>query len=127
MLLIALLIAATPAPAPAPVNKAAAPVPVLGPPPGPTAADAKVFVARVNEELLKLWTRQSTAEWIKSTYITDDTERNAAAIDEDVMEYLSGAVKEAAKYRNVKNLEPDVERSLTLLRFTQALPAPSDP
>src|SRR5437660_9455382 len=112
MLLIALLIAASPAPAKAAAPAAAAPV-------GPTAADAKAFVARVNDELLKLWTRQSTAEWIKSTYITDDTERNAAAVDEDVMQYLNGAVKEAARYRGVKGLEPDVARSLTLLRFAQ--------
>src|SRR5688572_8869977 len=95
-------------------------------PAGPTAEDAKAFVARANAELLKLWTRQSTAEWIKSTYITDDTERNAAAVDEEVMEFLGAAVKESAKYRNIKNLDPDVQRSLTLLRFTQALPAPSD-
>src|SRR5688572_5079671 len=95
--------------------------------PTATAAEAKQFVERVNSELLKLWVRQSTAEWIKSTYITDDTERNAAAIDEEVMEYLGGAVKEAARFKGVKNLEPDVARMLTLLRFTQALPAPSDP
>jgi len=113
-MLLALLLAAAPAAAPAA-------------PAGPTAADAKAFVAKVNDELKKLWTRQSTAEWIKSTYITDDTERNAAAIDEEVMEYLSRTVKESAKYRGLKGLEPDVERSLTLLKFAQALPAPSDP
>ncbi len=111
-MLIALLLAAAPPPAA---------------PAAPTAADAKAFVAKVNDDLMKLWKRQSTAEWIKSTYITDDTERNAAAIDEEVMEYLNRTVKESAKYRGLKGLEPDVERSLTLLRFAQALPAPADP
>ena len=96
---------------------APAPAPAAPQPQGPTAEDAKAFVAKVNAELLKLWTRQSTAEWIKSTYITDDTERNAAAVDEEVMEYLGQAVKEAARFQKVKNLDPDVQRSLTLLRF----------
>ena len=40
--------------------------------------DAKAFVAKVNADLKRLWIRASTAEWIKSTHITDDTERNAA-------------------------------------------------
>ncbi|MBL8949630.1 MAG: M2 family metallopeptidase [Myxococcaceae bacterium] len=111
-MLLALLLAAAPAPAAAAM--------------APTAADAKAFVAKVNEDLKKLWVRQATAEWIKSTYITDDTERNAAAIDEEVMAFLGKTVKEAAKFRAVKGLEPDVERSINLLRFAQALPAPSD-
>src|SRR5256886_11691544 len=45
-------------------------------------ADAKQFVAKVNEDLKHLSVESATAEWIKSTYITDDTERNAAAANE---------------------------------------------
>ena len=92
---------------------------------GPSADDAKAFVAKVNADLLKLYSRQATADWIKSTYITDDTERNSAAMSEDVMAYLSGAIKESLKYKNVK-VDPETERMLYLLRVSQSLPAPSD-
>ncbi len=94
-------------------------------PANPKPEDAKAFVAQVNADLKKLWTRSSTAEWIKSTYITDDTERNAAAANEDVMEYLSGAIKESLKLKDVK-ADADTTRALYLLKVSQALPAPGD-
>jgi peptidyl-dipeptidase A len=94
-------------------------------PANPKPEDAKAFVTQVNDDLKKLWIRSSTAEWIKGTYITDDTERNAASANEDVMEYLSAAIKEALKLKGVK-VDPETERMLYLLRVSQALPAPSD-
>ena len=100
-------------------------VPVPPSPAGPTADEARAFVTKTNEELRKLWTRQSTAEWIKTTYITDDTERNAASCDEDVLEYMSRAVKEAARFKGLK-VDPDTDRMLHLLRVGQVLPAPND-
>ncbi len=90
-----------------------------------TAEDAKTFVKKLDGDLRKLWVRQSTAEWIKSTYITDDTERNAAAFNEDVMAYLNTANKEAARFKGLK-LDPETERMLYLLRISSALPAPSN-
>jgi peptidyl-dipeptidase A len=41
----------------------------------PTPEEAKAFAARVNKDLKELWSRQQTAEWIKNTYIPDDTAR----------------------------------------------------
>jgi peptidyl-dipeptidase A len=92
----------------------------------PGAADAKAFVDRVNADLRRLLVRQQTAEWIKSTYITDDTERNAAALNEDLMAYLSSAIREAVRFEGVA-ADPDTARMLYLLRVSSALPAPSDP
>jgi peptidyl-dipeptidase A len=52
--------------------------------PGPFAApaaspeEARAFVEGANEALKRLLVRRETAEWIKSTHITDDTERNGA-------------------------------------------------
>ena len=94
--------------------------------PAPAADDPKVFVKRVNEELKDLIVRASTAEWIKSTYITDDSERNAAWANEAVMAYLTDAIKKAAQFKDVKT-DPETERMLYLLRVSSALPAPSDP
>ncbi|QRK06275.1 M2 family metallopeptidase [Archangium violaceum] len=92
----------------------------------PTAEDARQFATRVNEELKRLWVRQSTAEWIKATYITDDTERNAATVNEEVMGYINQAIKEAARFKDVQGLDADTARTLHLLRVSSSLVAPSD-
>lgn len=89
------------------------------------AAEAKAFVASVNDDLKRLWIRSSTAEWIKATYITDDTERNAAAMNEDVMAFTSQAIKKSLAFQGLK-LDPETERMLLLLKVSQSLPAPSD-
>ncbi|ACL65281.1 Peptidyl-dipeptidase A [Anaeromyxobacter dehalogenans 2CP-1] len=115
--LAAVLLAATPSAPAAPPQPAAAAK--------PTAADAKAFVGEANAELKKLWIRWSTAEWIKSTYITDDTERNAAALNEDQMAYLTDAIRGAVRFQGV-GADPDTERMLMLLRIASPLPAPSD-
>jgi peptidyl-dipeptidase A len=95
-------------------------------PRAPTGAEAKAFAARVNGDLQRLTARQQTAEWIKSTYITDDTERNAAAMNEDLMAYLSEAVHASVPYA-ASGPDADTARMLLLLRVGQTLPAPADP
>jgi len=96
-------------------------------PPKPTPADAKAFVARVNADLKRLWTRQQTADWIRQTYITEDTEKGSAWASEEVMAYLSAAVKESLRFQGVAT-DPETRRALHLLRFAaMPLPAPSDP
>ncbi|HET7755588.1 MAG TPA: M2 family metallopeptidase [Anaeromyxobacteraceae bacterium] len=92
----------------------------------PTAAEAKAFVARVNDELKRLWTRSATADWIKSTYITDDTEKASAWANEEVMAFLSRAIAESVRYKDVA-ADPETKRALYLLRTASTLPAPSDP
>ncbi len=90
-----------------------------------TPDEAKAFVKKLNEDLKRLWVKSSTAEWIKSTYITDDTERNAATANEEVMAYTTQAVKDAMRFTSLK-LDPDTERMLYLLRVSSTLPAPED-
>ena len=92
----------------------------------PTAEEARQFTTRVNEELKRLWTRQATAEWIKATHITDDTERNAALVNEEVLGYVNQAIKEAARFKDVQGLDADTARMLHLLKVSQPLAAPAD-
>jgi peptidyl-dipeptidase A len=94
--------------------------------PAPSAAEAKAFADSVNAELKRLSVRATTAEWIRNTYITDDTERNAAAMSEDLMAYLSKVVPEAARFDGA-NADPDVKRMLQRLKVEATLPAPRDP
>lgn len=90
----------------------------------PSAEEARAFIHRLDMDLKRLLTRQATAEWIKATYITDDTERNAATVNEEVMAYLNQAIKEATRYQGLE-LEPESMRLLKLLKVSQTLPAPS--
>jgi len=123
-LLLAACITGSPAagkPAP-PSATAAAPAA----PARPTPEEAKAFVAGVNEELRRLYVRVSTAEWIKATYITDDTERNAASMNEDLMAYLSRIIPEAARFDGVA-ADPETARMLHVLKVGSTLPAPKDP
>ena len=102
------------------------PEPVAAPAPAKaTAAEAKAFVDKLNVDLRRLWVKSSTAEWIKNTYITDDTERNAAVANEEVMAYTSAAIKEAVKFDGLA-LDPDTRRMLYLLKVSASLPAPND-
>jgi peptidyl-dipeptidase A len=89
-----------------------------------SAPDAKQFVSKVNEDLKRLYVESSTADWIKNTYITDDTERNAASANERLLAYSSDAAKTATKFKDQK-LDPDTSRMLYLLRI--ASPVIEDP
>ncbi|HVE83744.1 MAG TPA: M2 family metallopeptidase [Myxococcales bacterium] len=111
-LLAGLALAADPAPTPS------------GP---PTPQEAKAFIVKTEGDLRRLWVRSSTAEWIKNTYITDDTERNEAAMAEEVMAYLAQAIKASTRYKGLKGMDRDTERKIHLLQVASTLPAPSDP
>ena len=88
-------------------------------------ASAKEFVRKTNEDLLRLSIRSNTADWVKNTYITDDTERIAAAANDELLGYTAAAVKSAARWNGAK-LDPETARMLYLLRTGSALAAPAD-
>ena len=93
----------------------------------PTPEEARAFVSRVNEDLKQLAVKASTADWIRQTYITDDSDRASAWASEDLMAYLSRTVKESLRFQGVA-VDPDTRRMLALLRLgTEPPPAPSDP
>ena len=95
------------------------------PRPAPTAEEAKAFVAKTADELQRLGTNSAVAQWVKSTFITDDTERMAATADEVLLSYQTQAVKDAARFKGVKDLDPVTGRMLENLRNRGA--GPSDP
>ncbi len=92
----------------------------------PTAEDARRFLAEANARFHALKARLETAEYIKSTHITQDTERNAAEANAALMAFMSEAIPRAASFRDVE-LDADTRRALNLLRASPTLPAPSDP
>jgi peptidyl-dipeptidase A len=92
----------------------------------PTPAQAKAWMDKTEQELGKLIVNSTTAEWIKATYITDDTERNASVANEALLARTAEAIKESAKFKDVK-LDPETARKIYLLRVGDTLPGPSDP
>ena len=109
---------------PAPVPPVVAPLPEKESS-DPTAEEAEAFIKDVNETIRKLAEDADRAAWVKSTYITQDTEHLESKERERVMEFLSRKVKESRRFEGLE-LPPDTARSLYLLKFSAGLPAPSD-
>ncbi|MGH7286302.1 MAG: M2 family metallopeptidase, partial [Polyangiaceae bacterium] len=67
---------------------------------------------------------------VQENFITDDTEALAAAGEEATAAYVTEAIRRAQRFAplmKANKLPPDVARKLTLLTFSQTVPAPSDP
>ena len=91
----------------------------------PTVHEAETFIEAAETRLLALLDDLSRAEWIKSTYITEDTEILAARAND---RYIAAAVayaKQSRRYDRLK-LPPDTARKMNLLKLSLDLPAPSN-
>src|SRR5262252_4540888 len=99
---------------------------------GQTAAEARQFVQRANNELQDLQVRANRASWIQENFITEDTE----ALNAEVANELAVAIQrlaQGAKRFDKITVPTDVRRQLTLLKIsvvTQSVTSvapPSDP
>ena len=91
----------------------------------PTAADARQFVKKIEQKLFDYSIDAGRIYWINSTYITDDTDALAAKIGAEGTTMSVQAAIEAAKYNDVKGLDPVTRRKLDKLRGGIVLPAPT--
>ena len=92
----------------------------------PTPEDARKFADDVEQKLLVLGTDQSRADWIKSTYITDDTEAVAAKLDERAINANVEYAKQAIRFDGLA-LDPATARKLKLLKLSLTVATPADP
>ncbi|HVR70205.1 MAG TPA: M2 family metallopeptidase [Vicinamibacteria bacterium] len=92
----------------------------------PSAAEAQKFVDDAEARLMALSEEAGRAEWIKNTYITEDSEILAAQANQRA---ISAAVDYAMQATRFDGLAlPDVTaRKLKVLKLALTLPAPSDP
>src|SRR5258707_1346956 len=91
----------------------------------PTVEEAKAFADGAEKTLLQLWIAQSRADWVKSTYITEDTEILAAqAADKSITAGVQYA-KQATRFDKL-TLPEETARKLRLLKLSLTLAAPSD-
>jgi peptidyl-dipeptidase A len=105
---------------------AQAPAPTGAPASPPTTEDAKKFVDGAEQTLLKLWIDTGRADWVKSTYITDDTEVLAALANEKSISAGVAFAKQATRYDGL-SLDPETARKLNLLKLSLTVAAPADP
>lgn len=113
-----------PAAAPCPLP-ASAPLISARPSP-PTVAEAEAFVKATNDEFKRLLLDADRASWVKATYITPDTEYLDAKAREVMLEFSTRKIKAAERFEGLA-LPPDTARALYLLRYSDGVPAPSDP
>ncbi len=92
----------------------------------PTVEEAVAFIKNAEARLLELNVLSSRADWVKSTYITDDTEILAAKADERAIAAQVELAKQATRFDRLK-LPADVARKMMLLKVSLVLPTPADP
>src|SRR5262245_61174432 len=91
------------------------------------AVRAEAFVAQAEKELAAHSILTSRADWINSTYITDDTDAVAADFGARGTEMKVRLAKGAARFDGATGLSFDVRRKLDLLKRKIVLPAPEKP
>jgi peptidyl-dipeptidase A len=94
--------------------------------PKATPEDARKFTDDAERNLLVLNTDSGRADWIKSTYITDDTEAIDAKVDERAINAQVDYAKQAARFDGL-SLDPPTARKLMLLKNSLTLATPKDP
>jgi peptidyl-dipeptidase A len=91
-----------------------------------TPAEAEKFVADAEKRLFDLNVKFSRADWVKSTFITDDTEAMSADANKDVIAATTELAEQSRRFEGL-DLPYDVARKLKLLKLSLTLPAPKDP
>ncbi len=90
-----------------------------------TAAEAEKFIADAEKRLMDLSVQYARADWVKSTYITDDTESLSAEKNKEVIAATTELAEQSRRFDGVE-LPDDVARKLKLLKLSLTLPAPSN-
>jgi peptidyl-dipeptidase A len=90
-----------------------------------TPAEAEKFIADAEKRLFDLSLKYSRADWVKSTYITEDTEALSADANKDLIAATTELVDQSRRFDGL-DLAYDVARKMKLLKLSLTLPAPKD-
>lgn len=88
--------------------------------------EAEKFLGDAEKRLLDLNIKAGRADWVKSTFITDDTESLAADANDNLIAATTELAEQARRYEKL-DLPADEKRKLKLLKLSLTLPAPKDP
>ena len=92
----------------------------------PTVREAQKFIEDAEARLQALSVEGQRADWVKSTYITDDTEALAAKADERAINATVELAKKSTRFDALK-LPDDVRRKINLLKLSLTMATPADP
>ena len=81
------------------------------------ADEAAKFMANVEKRLMELSIKSGRADWVRSTYITDDTEKISADANTDLIAATTEFAEESKKFDGV-DLPADLQRKLKLLKLS---------
>jgi peptidyl-dipeptidase A len=93
---------------------------------GSAKDEAEKFLASAEKRLLELNIKAGRADWVKSTFVTDDTELISAEANDELIAATTELAEQSRKYENA-DLSPEAKRKLKLLKLSLTLPAPKDP
>ncbi len=91
-----------------------------------TPAEAEKFIIDAEKKLFELNLKYSRADWVKSTFITDDTEALSADANNAVIAAVTELADQSRRFDGL-DLPYDVARKIKLLKLSLVLPAPKDP
>jgi peptidyl-dipeptidase A len=93
----------------------------------PTLLEAERFMKQVEQQLLPLTIIQNQANWVRESFITDDTEALGSQANEVVMEFVGRKAAEAAAFNPLLVQMPfDLRRKMDILKTNLDMPAPKD-
>jgi peptidyl-dipeptidase A len=95
-------------------------------PNSPTIAEARKFLDDAEARMLSLSTESGHADWVRATYITDDTEYLASLATQRLIDAQVAYAKQATRFDKLA-LPEDLARKMKLLKLSLTLPAPSNP
>lgn len=94
-------------------------------PAAPEGETADQFIARVNDELRKMYPELSSAQWLSNTYINDDSQLLASKSNERWLSQLNSWIEQAKRFEGQK-MSPDTARAIRLLKQQTSMPPPRD-
>ena len=92
----------------------------------PTVTEGEKFIADAERRLFGLNINFARADWVKSTFITDDTEALSADANKDLIAATTELAEHSRRFDGL-DLSADTQRKMKLLKLSLTLPAPKDP
>ncbi|MDX6611995.1 MAG: peptidyl-dipeptidase [Blastocatellia bacterium] len=90
-----------------------------------TRVEAEEFIKDAEQRLFDLNLKYSRADWVKSVFITDDTEAMSADANSAVLAATTELAERSKRFDGL-DLSPDTARKIKLLRLSLTLPAPKE-
>ncbi|HET6862446.1 MAG TPA: M2 family metallopeptidase [Pyrinomonadaceae bacterium] len=91
-----------------------------------SVGDADAFMKKAEARLLDLNIKAGRADWVRSTFITEDTENLSAEANDALIAATTELAEQAHSFEG-QQLSPDLQRKIKLLKLSLTLPAPKDP